>query len=222
MIKPRDARAAIKRALDIAGASIGLVLLAPVLAAVATLVATTSRGPVLYRGERTGRYGKTFRILKFRTMRPDAERTGSPTTSSSDPRITPVGHALRRYKLDELPQLFNVLAGSMSFVGPRPEVTAYLERMSPAERVILSVRPGITDLASLRFHDLQSHVGADDPERVYQQTVLPEKRRLQIEYVNEWCLALDAKILARTVWLVVRKPWTAPKSLQNETPRRAA
>lgn len=202
----RDLELALKRALDFGGAAIALVLLAPLLAAIAAAVRVTSRGPAIYRGERIGLRGEPFRILKFRTMVVDAEAVGGPTTAAGDPRITPLGRRLRASKLDELPQLWNVLRGDMSFVGPRPEVMSYLGTMSEEDRLILTLRPGITDLASLRFNDLQAIVGESDPESVYRERVLPEKRRLQRAYASEWSLWVDASIVARTVWLVITKP----------------
>jgi lipopolysaccharide/colanic/teichoic acid biosynthesis glycosyltransferase len=191
--------------MDVLGASFGLILLAPLLAAIALAVRFNSPGPILYRGTRTGRYGKPFRILKFRSMVIDAERIGSPTTAKNDPRITAVGHLLRRYKLDELPQLLNVLIGDMSFVGPRPEVVEYTDRYTRDERIIFAVRPGITDLASLEFHDLQEVVGSTDPERAYQTKVLPRKTALRLQYVREQSFLGDLRILARTVRLIFAK-----------------
>lgn len=213
-----------KRTFDILCAAAGLVLLAPVLMAIAGLVKRSSPGPVFYRGVRTGRFGRPFRIFKFRSMVVDGERRGGTTTGHNDPRITPIGRILRAYKLDELPQLLNVLCGDMSFVGPRPEVAEYTDRYTAAERRILDVRPGITDLASLEFSDLQEHVGADDPDRVYRETILPRKNRLRLEYAERHSLALDARILARTVWVVATKPFRrrVPREAARSLPREAA
>jgi lipopolysaccharide/colanic/teichoic acid biosynthesis glycosyltransferase len=196
---------ALKRAFDVAMAAAGLLLLAPLLAGIAVAVKLTSPGPALYRGLRTGRHGRPFHMLKFRTMVVDAERRGGTTTGARDPRVTRFGETLRNYKLDELPQLVNVLRGEMSLVGPRPEVAEYTDAYTPEERRILTVRPGITDLASLRFHDLQQAVGADDPDDVFRRDVLPEKIALRLKYVDERSLGGDAAILLRTAAVVAAK-----------------
>ncbi len=203
--RPRWALVA-KRTIDVAGAVIGLASLAPLLAAIAVAIRINSPGPIFYRGVRTGRGGKPFRIFKFRSMVVNAEKIGSVTTGKDDPRITRVGHLLRRHKLDELPQLINVLLGNMSFVGPRPEVTAYTNRYTKEELAILSVRPGITDLASLEFHDLQEVVGSASPEQVYRSDVLPRKIALRLQYVRQRSFLGDLRILARTLRLVLAKP----------------
>lgn len=196
----------VKRSVDIFGALFGLALLGPALLMIAAAVKLSSPGPVLYRGVRTGQFGKPFRILKFRSMVVDAEQVGGTTTGKDDPRITPIGGFLRKYKLDELPQLINVLVGEMSLVGPRPEVAEYTDAYTDDEWRILSVRPGITDFASLRFRDLQASVGSDDPDRTFREQVLPEKIALRLKYVDEQSLATDAKILVKTIGAVAAKP----------------
>ncbi|MBM3776993.1 MAG: sugar transferase [Acidimicrobiia bacterium] len=188
-----------KRAFDLAVATALLCALGPVLLAVAAAVRVDSPGPILYRGRRTGRHGRPFDMLKFRTMVADAERLGGTTTGLDDPRVTRLGRVLRRYKLDELPQLINVVRGEMSLVGPRPEVEEYTRLYGDRERAILSVRPGITDYASLRFIDLASVVGAEDVDEVYRRSVLAQKNELRLKYVRESSFAVDLKILARTV-----------------------
>jgi lipopolysaccharide/colanic/teichoic acid biosynthesis glycosyltransferase len=195
-----------KRLIDILLAVIGLVFIWPILFVCAVAVKLSSPGPVLYLGKRTGRYGVPFKIFKFRSMREDAERTGGTTTGENDTRITSVGKFLRKYKLDELPQLFNVLRGEMSFVGPRPEVAEYTEMYSVEEQEILSVRPGITDLSSLTFSDLQSHVGSENPDEAFRRYVLPQKNRLRLKYAREHTISMDFIILMKTVLLVVAKP----------------
>ena len=195
-----------KRLIDILLAIIGLVFIWPILFVCAVAVKLSSPGPVLYLGKRTGRYGVPFKIFKFRSMREDAERTGGTTTGKNDTRITSVGKFLRKYKLDELPQLFNVLRGEMSFVGPRPEVAEYTEMYSVEEQEILSVRPGITDLSSLTFSDLQSHVGSENPDEAFRRYVLPQKNRLRLKYAREHTILMDFIILMKTVLLVVAKP----------------
>jgi lipopolysaccharide/colanic/teichoic acid biosynthesis glycosyltransferase len=195
-----------KRLIDILLAIIGLVFIWPILFVCAVAVKLSSPGPVLYLGKRTGRYGVPFKIFKFRSMREDAERTGGTTTGKNDTRITSAGKFLRKYKLDELPQLFNVLRGEMSFVGPRPEVAEYTEMYSVEEQEILSVRPGITDLSSLTFSDLQSHVGSENPDEAFRRYVLPQKNRLRLKYAREHTILMDFIILMKTVLLVVAKP----------------
>ena len=195
-----------KRLIDILLAVIGLVFIWPILFVCAVAVKLSSPGPVLYLGKRTGRYGVPFKIFKFRSMREDAERTGGTTTGKNDTRITSAGKFLRKYKLDELPQLFNVLRGEMSFVGPRPEVAEYTEMYSVEEQEILSVRPGITDLSSLTFSDLQSHVGSENPDEAFRRYVLPQKNRLRLKYAREHTILMDFMILMKTVLLVVAKP----------------
>ena len=187
-----------KRLIDILLAVIGLVFIWPILFVCAVAVKLSSPGPVLYLGKRTGRYGVPFKIFKFRSMREDAERTGGTTTGKNDTRITSAGKFLRKYKLDELPQLFNVLRGEMSFVGPRPEVAEYTEMYSVEEQEILSVRPGITDLSSLTFSDLQSHVGSENPDEAFRRYVLPQKNRLRLKYAREHTISMDFIILMKT------------------------
>ena|SRR2546427_11390188 len=193
-----------KRAFDIIGA-IGLAcIFAPVMVVVAVGIKMDSSGPVLYRGYRTGILGRRFRILKFRTMHPDAESMGGTTTGKNDPRVTRIGRMLRRYKLDELPQLFNVMKGDMSLVGPRPEVQEYTDLYSDEERLILSVRPGITDYSSLHFIDLAAVVG-EDADDGYRRQVLTTKNRLRLQYVRERSFAGDFRILLSTANAVVRR-----------------
>jgi len=201
-----DGSAMVKRCFDFLLALAGLIAISPLLAAIAIAVGVSSPGPIFYRGLRTGRGGKPFRIFKFRSMVVDAEDRGGTTTGKDDPRITRVGRYLRRYKLDELPQLLNVLLGDMSFVGPRPEVAEYTDQYSEEERLILSVRPGITDYSSLEFHDLQEVVGSDDPDGAFRHKVLPRKIALRLAYVRNRSPLVDITILLRTVWLVATKP----------------
>jgi len=193
-----------KRAFDLLVAGTGLIVLAPLLLVIAIVVRLDSPGPVLYRGVRTGRGGIPFRILKFRTMVANAEQVGGGSTARNDPRITRAGGFLRRYKLDELPQVLNVLAGDMSVVGPRPELPQYTALYTGDERLILTVRPGITDLASMRFVNLGEVLGSDDADRVYEETVFAEKNRLRVRYVRERSFRLDLKIVLGTLAAVVR------------------
>ncbi len=190
---------AAKRLFDILSSSIALIALLPVLILIAIGVKLTSTGPVFFRGVRSGRFGKPFRILKFRTMVADASNMGGPSTGKDDPRVTPFGAFLRRYKLDELPNLFCVLRGQMSIVGPRPEVPQYTSLYEGDEKLILSVRPGITDLSSVRFIDLASHVGTENVDANFESCVLPIKNRLRVQYVREWSFWTDMKIIGRTL-----------------------
>ena len=190
-----------KRLLDLLLAGLGLLLLAPLLAAIALWIKLDSRGPVLFRQERVGRHGRTFLIHKFRTMALDAPARGPQITVGADPRITAAGRVLRRYKLDELPQLWDVLRGAMSLVGPRPEVPRYVA-LYPEEmrRLLLSVRPGITDLASLHYRDESAVLArAADPERAYVEEVLPAKLALSSRYVREASLAGDLRLILATL-----------------------
>jgi lipopolysaccharide/colanic/teichoic acid biosynthesis glycosyltransferase len=195
----------VKRIFDIVVAALLLLVSLPVLLITALGILISSPGPVLYMGLRTGRGGQPFRIFKFRTMMVDAERKGGGTTALGDPRIFPFGRFLRRYKLDELPQFLNVLRGEMSLVGPRPELPVYTDRYTGREKEILSVRPGITDLSSIRFSSLDEVVGAQDADRVFEEKVLPEKNRLRLHYVQTWSFGNDLKILFMTGWCIVRK-----------------
>ncbi|HYH09770.1 MAG TPA: sugar transferase [Thermoanaerobaculia bacterium] len=192
----------LKRLFDVTAAAAGLFFLGPLLLLIAAIVKLDSRGPVFYRGRRTGLHGRPFFIYKFRTMVPDAELRGSTATAHRDPRITRVGHLLRKYKLDEFPQLLNVLNGDMSIVGPRPEVEEHTSVYTPEEQVILTVRPGITDYSSIRFVNLGELLGSDDPNRVFIEKYRSEKNRLRIEYVQKQSFLEDLRIIFRTLMTV--------------------
>jgi lipopolysaccharide/colanic/teichoic acid biosynthesis glycosyltransferase len=194
-----------KRAFDLVAALFGLVMLAPVLFAIALWVLVDSRGPVLYRQQRVGRGGRLFIIYKFRTMH-RREVDGLQLTVGADPRVTRAGRFLRRYKLDELPQLWNVVTGSMSLVGPRPEVPRYVDCYSPEQRqVVLSVPPGLTDWAAIRYKDENAILArAADPERAYLEAVLPVKLGYYQRYVHERSFWGDLRILAHTLVALVR------------------
>jgi len=209
----------LKRLFDLVAAVAGLVVLGPVLLTVATLVKLGDGGPVFYRGVRVGRHGRPFRVYKFRTMRVDAEKIGGPSTAADDARITRVGRWLRRSKLDELPELINVLVGDMSLVGPRPEVEHYVRLMTDEERVILSVRPGLTDWATLWNSDEGAALaGAADPEQAYLELIRPEKIRLQLEYVKRRAFWIDLVILVQTLMAIVLR--TKPEALRLREQRR--
>ena len=192
-----------KRLLDIVASLVGLIVASPLLLAIAVLVKLTSPGPVFYWGVRTGRHGVPFRIYKFRTMIVGAD-TGAGTTSRGDPRVTPLGRVIRRWKLDEFPQLLNVLVGNMSLVGPRPELPRYTDQYAGEEQYILSVRPGITDYSSIEFADLNERIGDADPDRDFERLILPRKNALRLKYVRERSLWVDVKIIARTLARIVR------------------
>ena len=179
---------------------VGLLLLLPVFGIVGILIKLDSTGPVFFRQLRVGRHGKPFRIFKFRSMVADADRLGGPSTAADDRRITRTGRWIRRFNLDELPQLINVLRGEMSIVGPRPEVPEYVALFNEEEKEILSVRPGITDWATLWIRDEgRLLAGSEDPERTYLEKIWPEKHRLALEYVRRQSLAVDFDIMVKTL-----------------------
>ena len=194
----------LKRLFDIAFSFLGLILVSPLLLVIASLIKFGSPGPVFYRGVRVGKESSPFRIFKFRSMVEKAEELGGPSTAGDDPRLTKIGKFLKKYQLDELPQLINVVKGEMSFIGPRPEVKMYVDMMTEEERkTILSVKPGMTDLASLwNFHEGEILKGAVDPEKAYMEKIRPEKIRLQMKYVKTRSFMLDLKILIKTIMKV--------------------
>lgn len=195
-----------KRAFDLLCAVEGLLLCLPLFAIIALAIKLDSSGPVFFRQQRVGRHGRLFAIHKFRSMHPRSHESGSEITVNNDSRITRVGRWLRQWKLDELPQLLDVLYGDMSLVGPRPEVPKYVAVYPDDVRdVVLSVRPGITDLASIRFRDENAMLdSSNDPDTIYREQILPEKLKLQMEYVTEQSFATDMKILLQTASRVVR------------------
>ncbi|TME42620.1 MAG: sugar transferase [Chloroflexi bacterium] len=185
-----------KRALDLAVAVPLLVILSPVLVALAAAVRLTSRGPAFHRATRVGRDGRPFTMLKLRTMRAGP---GAAITTRDDPRVTALGRALRRARLDELPQLLNVLRGDMSIVGPRPEDPRFVALYTAEQRAVLALRPGITGAAQLAFRDEAALIDPRDPEGSYARAVLPRKLAIDLDYVRRRSLALDLAIMARTV-----------------------
>ena len=201
-----------KRTFDVAAATAGLIILSPVIAAIAIAIKAGSKGPLLYRGTRVGMNDEPFHMLKFRTMVVDADKIGGSSTPEDDPRVTPIGKFLRKYKLDELPQLINVLRGDMSFVGPRPQVQWAVDLYTPEERQILTVRPGITDEASLKFsNEGEILKGSKDPDKDYIEKIHPEKMRLSLEYVRNRSFSGDLSIIARTAQAIF-KPSSSEKS----------
>ncbi|MCL6590487.1 MAG: sugar transferase [Firmicutes bacterium] len=191
-----------KRLFDIVVSIIGLIILSPVFLVIAIMIKLDSNGPVFYRGERAGRNGKIFRIYKFRSMVVDAEKAGGSSTSDGDPRVTRVGAKIRKYKLDELPQLINVLLGDMSLVGPRPQVKWAVEQYNEAEKKLLALRPGITDWASIKFRnegEIIAKSGIADPDEAYLKLIHPEKMRLELKYLEERSFWVDLKIIFQTI-----------------------
>lgn len=188
-----------KRLFDIAVSAIALLLLAPLLLLIALVVALGSPGGAFFRQVRVGKAGREFRLLKFRTMRPGSEASGQITVGERDPRITGIGRFLRKTKLDELPQLINILKGDMSVVGPRPEVPRYVAMYTGEQRKVLDVRPGLTSLASIAYINENEVLGrSSDPERTYTEEVMPAKLALDLKYVKERSLLLDLRIIAGT------------------------
>jgi len=218
---PRLDQNRVKRLFDIIVAAFALLLVSPVLAFVAAAIKISSPGSVLYRGLRVGLAGQPFPTLKFRTMVVNAESLGGSATAADDPRITTVGKFLRRYKLDELPQLINVLAGDMSLVGPRPEVQKYVNLFSLEERAILSVRPGITDWASIwNSNEADVLEGSGHPEKTYEELIRPTKLALQLLYVRNHSFFVDLKILFHTALKLIHEDWVPKELKPYETVKR--
>lgn len=196
----------LKRLFDIVFSLLGLILLSPLFIIIAAAIKLESRGPVFYRGIRVGRYGKPFKIFKFRSMVENAEKMGADSTSADDMRVTRCGRLIRKFKLDELSQLINVLIGEMSIVGPRPEVQKFVDLYTEEERIILTLRPGITDWASIKFHnegEIIEASGIKDADEAYARLIRPEKLRLQLRYACEHSLWIDIKIVCCTLLTIV-------------------
>lgn len=188
-----------KRLFDLVSSSLALVVLSPLLIAFAVIIKLTSPGTVLYRGVRTGLSGAPFRILKYRTMVMNADNLGGPSAALDDPRITGIGMFLRKYKLDELPQLINVLRGEMSVVGPRPQVAKYTDLYNDEEKIMLEVKPGMTDYASVKFIHQAALLGNEDVDDRYYREIEPAKNKLRIRYALECSMWVDVKIIVLTV-----------------------
>lgn len=196
----------LKRLFDIIFSCIGLMILSPLFLLISMLIKKEDGGAVFYKGVRVGKGGIPFKMFKFRTMVLNADKIGGPSTSDDDPRITKTGKFLRKYKLDEIPQFINVLKGEMSFVGPRPEVPFYVDMFTEEEKAILTVKPGITDWASLWNPDEGALLaGSPDPEKTYQDEIWPEKKRLQLKYVRERSFLKDIKIIILTIGKVIKR-----------------
>jgi lipopolysaccharide/colanic/teichoic acid biosynthesis glycosyltransferase len=207
-----------KRLFDCIAAALGLIVLSPLMLLAALLVRLSSPGPIFFRQERIGLGGRPFFILKFRTMVQDAPKLGGQITVGDDPRITRAGRLLRKTKFDEFPQLINVLKGEMSLVGPRPEVKKYVDLFAVDYREILQVRPGITDLASIKYRDESTLLDqAADPEYEYVHRILPEKIRFAHEYVRRRSFCLDIKIIFGTM-LILAADRVTKQSSENAKP----
>ncbi len=189
-----------KRTFDILASFFGLIVLLPLFIFVSILIMMDSRGGVFYRQTRVGRYGKDFRLYKFRSMRVNSDKKGLITIGGRDSRITGIGYYIRKYKIDELPQLINVLLGDMSFVGPRPEVRRYVDLYTVEQQKVLSVRPGITDVASIKYRNENELLGSvDNPDEYYIKTIMPDKLKLNIDYINKRTFLSDLNVIIRTV-----------------------
>lgn len=196
----------LKRVFDVLLSAFGLVILSPLLLICAVWVLVDSKGPVFYKQDRVGRKGLIFKLIKFRSMKTGSDRSGLLTIGGRDARITRSGYYLRKYKVDELPQLFNVIRGDMSLVGPRPEVPKYVALYTPEQRLVLEVRPGITDWASLKYFDENEILGkTENPEQVYINEIMPIKLSINIEYLHSRSLLTDFKIILLTLRRIIRR-----------------
>jgi lipopolysaccharide/colanic/teichoic acid biosynthesis glycosyltransferase len=194
-----------KRLFDFSFAMLSIIFVLPLLIILSISIKFSSKGPVFYKGKRVGQFGKHFLVYKFRTMVIDAEDLGGPSTSDDDPRITKIGKSLRKFKLDEIPQLINILKGEMSFVGPRPEIPDEVETYSEDEKRILLVKPGITDWASIKFHNEGEILkGSQDPHKAYREKIRPGKLKLALYYVDNRSFWIDMKIILKTLTTLIK------------------
>lgn len=189
-----------KRLFDIVFSFVGIVILSPVLVIISLIVALSSKGGSFYKQKRVGKGNKDFTLYKFRSMRVDSDKQSLITIGNKDSRVTPIGYYLRKYKIDELPQLFNVLKGDMSFVGPRPEVRYYVDMYTDRQKQVLNVRPGITDPASIAFRNENELLAQQpNPKQYYITSIMPEKLRINLEYINNRSFSKDIKIILQTI-----------------------
>ena len=196
----------IKRIFDIVMSLIGLIILGIPMIIIGIIIKLSSEGPVFYKQVRVGKSNKDFKILKFRTMIVDADKKGMQITVGKDPRITGIGHFLRKTKIDELPQLINVLKGEMSFVGPRPEVRKYVEMYNDYQKNVLKIKPGITDLASIEYRDESTLLGQSaNPEKTYIEEIMPTKLKLNLKYMQEFSFFYDIKLILKTLVKIVEQ-----------------
>jgi lipopolysaccharide/colanic/teichoic acid biosynthesis glycosyltransferase len=195
-----------KRLFDIVASGLGLVVLSPLFLIIAIWIKLDSKGPVFYRQVRVGRYNKDFRIFKFRSMRVGSDKGSLVTIGGRDPRVTKSGYWIRKFKLDELPQLINVFIGDMSLVGPRPEVRHYVDYWTTEQMHVLNVRPGITDPASIKFRNENELMEkAEDPEKYYIEVIMQEKIKLYLEYVEKHSFFYDIALIFKTFWVIVKE-----------------
>lgn len=195
-----------KRAFDFLSAVLGLIFLFPFFLLIGLLIKLDSAGPVFYLQERVGEKGKLFNLFKFRTMRIGADKSTAITVGNRDPRITAFGYYLRKFKVDELPQLINVVIGNMSLVGPRPELKKFVDLYSSEQRKVIEVKPGITDYASIKFrNENELLAGKTDPVDYYVRKIMPIKLRLNLQYIKDQSLWVDFKIIGSTLWLIFQK-----------------
>ncbi|WP_251619758.1 sugar transferase [Odoribacter lunatus] len=195
-----------KRVFDVLASGLGLLALSPVFLILGIWIKSDSRGPVFYRQVRVGRYNRDFRLFKFRSMRVGSDKKGLITVGGRDPRVTRSGYFIRKYKLDELPQLINVFRGDMSLVGPRPEVRKYVEMYTSEQLHVLDVRPGITDMASIRYRNENELLAeAEDPEAFYVNVVMPDKLKINLEYVAKHSFGFDMRLIFKTIMEVILK-----------------
>ena len=193
-----------KRIFDLISSFIGILILSPVFVVLSVWIRVDSKGGMFYRQTRVGKNNKDFKLLKFRTMHTDADKRGLLTVGMRDPRITHIGYYLRKYKLDELPQLFNVLVGDMSLVGPRPEVRKYVEMYNPEQMRVLSIRPGITDYASIMYSNENEILAkSEQPEKTYIDEIMPHKLQLNIKYIDEKNPFKDIKLILKTIFKII-------------------
>lgn len=193
-----------KRIFDVLFSVVGLIILSPFFIIIGLLIALDSPGGVFYRQKRVGKSNVDFYLFKFRSMRTDADKKGLLTVGGRDSRITRMGYFIRKYKVDELPQLLNVLIGDMSLVGPRPEVRRYVDMYNEQQKMVLSVKPGITDYASIEYSNENELLGkASDPEKVYIEEIMPIKLNLNLKYIAEQGLITDLKIIFKTIGKII-------------------
>lgn len=195
----------IKRAFDILSSGLGLILLSPLFLILAIWIKLDSKGPVFYKQIRAGRLNKDFTLLKFRSMRIGSDKKGLITIGGRDPRVTKSGYYIRKYKLDELPQLINVFLGDMSLVGPRPEVRHYVEMYNEEQLIVLTIRPGITDMASIRYRNENELLeSVDNPEQYYREVIMQDKLRINMEYVEKASFWFDIKLILSTFKVIAK------------------
>ncbi|WP_279108953.1 sugar transferase [Butyricimonas virosa] len=195
-----------KRVFDVLASGLGLLVISPVFLFLAVWIKLDSKGPVFYRQVRVGRANKDFRIFKFRSMRVGSDKKGLITVGGHDPRVTRSGYFIRKYKLDEFPQLINVFTGDMSLVGPRPEVRKYVDMYTAEQMHVLDVKPGVTSLASIRYRNENELLEkAADPDRYYVEVVMQDKLAIDLEYVRKASLGYDIKLIFHTFWEIVSK-----------------